>query len=66
MLIKTSFINHSKSKEFEKKLIQIQFLYAFPNIRKIYNLWGKNAVVSRTQKMCHVINIFFESFLGKV
>ena len=35
-------------------------------IRKFADLPWKNADVSRTQGLCHVIYIFFASSLGKV
>ena len=44
----------------------MQSIPVFPNITKIANFWSKNADVSRTQGVCHVIYVFFESSLGKV
>ena len=44
----------------------MQSIPVFPNITKIANFWLKNADVSRTQGVCHVIYVFFESSLGKV
>ena len=38
----------------------------FLDIAKFADFWRKNADVSRTQGVCHVILIFFEPFLGKV
>ena len=44
----------------------MQSISAFLDITKFtYFLW-KNADVSRTQGVCHVIHIFFGSSLGKV
>ena len=36
------------------------------DITKFANFPSKNADVSRTQVVCHVINIYFGSSLGKV
>ena len=44
----------------------MQSIPVFPDILKIANIRSKNADVSRTQGMCHVIYIFFGSSLGKV
>ena len=38
----------------------------FPDIAKIADFRQKNTDVSRTQRWCHVIQIFFGSSLGKV
>ena len=38
----------------------------FLDIAKFANFWWKNADVSRTKEVCHLILIFFGSFLGKV
>ena len=38
----------------------------FLDIAKFANFRRKNADVSRTQTVCHVIHIFFGSSLGKV
>ena len=38
----------------------------FLDIAKIADFWSKNADVSRTQGVCHVIHIFFGSSLGKI
>ena len=38
----------------------------FLDISKFADFRLKNADVSRTQGVCHVIHIFFESSLGKV
>ena len=35
----------------------------FPDIAKLTSFQRKNTDVSRTQKLCHVIHIFFGSFL---
>ena len=39
---------------------------AFIDITKFYDFQWKNADVSRSQEVCHVIQIFFGSSLGKV
>ena len=49
-----------------QKCIKMQFLFVFPNVRKIANFWWKNADASRNQGVFHVIYIFFGSSLGKV
>ena len=41
-------------------------MYAFNNIANIVDFFRKNANVSRTQGVCHVIYIFVGSSLGKV
>ena len=38
----------------------------FPDIAKFADFRRKNNDVSRTQRLCHVIHIFFGSSLGKV
>ena len=49
-----------------QKCIKMQFLFVFPNVRKIANFWWKNADANRNQGVFHVIYIFFGSSLGKV
>ena len=44
----------------------MQSISVFLDITKFANFWWKNADVSRTQRLCHVIQIFFESSPGKV
>ena len=44
----------------------MQSIYAFLDLAKFANFWCKNADVSKTQRVCHVIYIFFGSLLGKV
>ena len=44
----------------------MQSLSVFFDITKIADFWWKNADVSRTQRVCYVIHIFFGSTLGKV
>ena len=44
----------------------MQSIHVFPDIAKFADLGWKIADVSRTQEMCHVIHIFFGSFLGMV
>ena len=38
----------------------------FLDITKVIDFWWQNSDFSRTQEVCHVIHIFFESTLGKV
>ena len=38
----------------------------FLDITKIADLWWKNADLSKSYGVCHVVYIFFESSLGKV
>ena len=44
----------------------MQSLSVFLNITKIADFWVKNADVTRTQGVCHVIYTFFRSSLGKL
>ena len=44
----------------------MQYIYVFLDITKIADFQWKNADVSRTQGVCHVIYIFFGLSLGKV
>ena len=44
----------------------MQSISAFLDIAKFLISGEKNADFSRTQGVCHVIHIFFESFLGKI
>ena len=44
----------------------MQSMPVFPDILKIIDFWCKNACVSRTQEVCHVIYAFFGSSLGKL
>ena len=44
----------------------MQFISVFPDITKAAGSRWKNADISRTQKLCHVIYIFFGSSLGKL
>ena len=44
----------------------MQFISVFLDITKFADFKGKNAYVSRTQGVCHVILTFFRSSLGKV
>ena len=44
----------------------MKYTSAFLDIKKFANFWRKNADVSRTQGVRHMIHRFFESSLGKV
>ena len=44
----------------------MQSIHVFLDIAKFADFWWKIADVSRTHGMCHVIKIFFGSFLSKV
>ena len=44
----------------------MQCISVFFDIRKVADFWSKNADVSRTQGVCHMIYIFLGSSLGKV
>ena len=44
----------------------MQSIPVFFDITKFADFWGKNADVSRTQRVCHVIHILFGSSLSKV
>ena len=44
----------------------MQSMSVLLDIVKFADFWRKNADVSRTQEVCHVIHIFSGSFLGKV
>ena len=48
------------------KLLRIMNEDIRTDITKIAEFRWKNADISRTQGMCHVIYVFFESSLGKV
>ena len=45
---------------------KVQSMSVFLDITKFADFRWKNADVSRTQGVCHVIHIFFGSSLGKV
>ena len=44
----------------------MQSVFVFLGITKSADFRSKNADVSRSQRVCHVIHIFFGSSLGKV
>ena len=44
----------------------MQPISAFLDVTKITDFWWKNSNVSRTEGLCHMIYMFFESSLGKV
>ena len=44
----------------------MQLISVFLKIAKFADFWWKNADVNRTQGVCHVIPIFYGSYLGKV
>ena len=44
----------------------MQSIPVFVDIAKFANFQWKNADVSRTQGVCHMIYVFFGSYLGKV
>ena len=46
--------------------MKIQSISVFLDIAKFADFWWKNANVSRTQAVCHVIYIFFGFPLVKV
>ena len=46
--------------------MKMQSKSAFLDIAKFTDFWWENADVSRTQGVCHVIQRFFGSSLGKV
>ena len=43
----------------------MQSISVFLDITKLADFWRKNANISRSQEVCHVIHIFFKSSLGK-
>ena len=43
----------------------MQSISVFLDIAKFGDFQGKDAHVSRTQELCHVIHIFFGSYLRK-
>ena len=47
-------------------MIKMQSIPVFLHIAKLTDFRWKNADVSRTQGVCHVIHILFGSSLGKV
>ena len=44
----------------------MQSIFLFLDITKFTDFWGKNTDVSRTQGVCHVIQMFFGWYLSKV
>ena len=46
-----------KVKRIRKDVLKRNF-YLFSNIAKLANVWRKNAYVSRTKEMCHVIKLW--------
>ena len=44
----------------------MQSVSIFLDIAKSADFRGKNANVRETERVCHVIHIFLESYLGKV
>ena len=66
MFIKNNLWRLKKSLAIWKLCIKMQSIPVFPDITKIADFRWKNADVSRTQGVCHVIHIFFGSSLGKV
>ena len=46
--------------------MNMQSISVFLDITKFVDCKWKNANISRTQEVCHVIYIFFGSSLGKV
>ena len=67
MFIKTAFKDSKKVKRKNEKLyIKIQSAFVFIDITKIADFGWRNADVSRTQGMCHVICIFVGSSLCKI
>ena len=55
-----------KSYKKEKLCIKMESISVFLDITKLADFWWKNADVSRTQGLPHVIDSFFWSSLGKV
>ena len=47
-------------------IIKMQSTSVFPDIAKFKDFRLKNADVSRTQGLCHVIHIFFGSSLDQI
>ena len=46
--------------------MEMQSISVFLDITEVVDFSWKNADVSRTQGVCHMIHIFFGSSLGKV
>ena len=44
----------------------MQSIYVFLDMIKIVDFWQKNADASKTQEVCHVIDVFFRFSLSKV
>ena len=44
----------------------MQSISVFSDTARFADFWWKSADVGRTQVVCHVIPIYFESSLGKV
>ena len=49
-----------------RNCIKMQSIHLFLDIARFDDLRWKIADVSRSQGLCHMIHIFFKSFLGKV
>ena len=58
--------NKKLYKKLQKLCIKMQSIPVFPDMTKVADFRWKNADVSRTQKVYHVIYLFFGSSLGKV
>ena len=65
MFLKKIFQDSKKVKKIET-MYKIKSLSLFLDIAKFADFRQKNADVSRTQGVCHVIYILFGSSLGKV
>ena len=55
-----------KVKKIRNCVPKMQSISVFLDIAKFADSQWKNADVSRTQRVCHMIHIFFGSSLGKV
>ena len=66
MFIKTTFKDSNKVKRIRNYVLISAIYICIFDITKSVDFRWKNADVSRTQKMCHVIYVYFESSLGKV
>ena len=65
VFIKKYLMTQRKIKR-NRQIIKMQSISLFFGIAKFVDFQLKNADVSRTQGVCHVIHIFFGSSIGKV
>ena len=65
-LLKQPLKTQKKLNELVIAYQNVQSIFLFLDITKVADFWWKNADISRSQGVCHMIYIFFGTFLGKV